>query len=437
MRTVQQRVLNDQEPDVTSEALGVAQGTVFATVFAALKPVVQSGVSTFLFPALTLASIYKNYLAWKNYKREANKNLGKKSSLALNVLTTTAEIVAVSISTIVVSAVVPAIFLGISGVNFLSHFGKTLYHGYKWFRSEAGSKKCARHKKEFVSNAIGATISGVMGTAVGILMFAPAFNLVTWGATVGITAQATAATILCTNAIVGGYSIYKIHKQQSLAKKKRQFEFLKNQPLTGDTFKVELENEHSFPEKRTGFSPKEQDLKIKYKQAGKFANLTHDDLGDLNRKLEISNNPKTDLLNFLQQEIDSLVRDLNPRWIENGYKNIKLKDGKLPHIEFRSTLMSFQREKRLSKLQAVCLLKELVENGQTSLKDEFGQPLKNIPQLLDYFDQTGKTDDVFKSSFRTVGRMQKLFVLVEENYLLCKAKEQDFPPTIHLPPAGA
>jgi hypothetical protein len=436
MPTVQQRILNE-EPDVTSEALGVAQASVFATVFAALKPIVANGVSTFLFPALTLTTLYKNYREWKKYKREVNKNLGKKSSLALTILTTVAEVVAVTISTVVVSAVVPAIFLAISCVNFLSHFGKTLYHGYKWFRAESGSKKCERHKAEFISNAVGATITGVMGAAMGILMFAPAFNLVTWGATVGVAAQTTAATFLGTNAIVGGYSVYNIRKEQAKAKKLKEHTFIQNRRSEGPAFEVVLENKHDFPEKRTGFTHKQEKYKIKYERKGKFESLTHDDLGDLNRKLEVSSQPKTLLLQFIQQEINSLVKDLDPSWIKNGSKNIKLQNGKLPHIEFRSTFMVFQREKRLCKLQAVCLLKELVEKGETSLKDEFDNTVRNIPQILDYFDRINKTEDVFKSSFRTVGRMQKLFVLVEENYLLCKTQNQEVLPNRHFAAAAA
>ncbi len=422
MVSIRQRILNQKEPELLPLVLDTAQDITFATAFAALKPILDSVIPVALFPALTIITLYKNYLNWKNYRREVNKSLDKQASMGLNILTSIAEVIAVIISLAVASALVPAIFVGITALNFFSHLGKTVYHGWKCLWTKAGTKKNARHKSELKQNAIATGILGTVGTAMSLLLLAPALGWVVWGAGVGIAAQASAATVIGANALYGGYSIFKMYKQQARLPS-TQTEHTNNRRMTGS---INSESFIETPQRtRSVSSPISGKMVEEYQKKGCFESLDHDDLEDLNCKLKFADHPQRILLQLLKQERQSLLNDLHVTWV-NDQKDgeLKLKNGLLPIDQMTfgrtSCFDRMQKQKRLDKLHAVCLLEELVNTGETSLKDKSGNVIQTLDQILMYFDEAKKTENVFKSAFRPVGRMQKLFVLVDEHLDACK-----------------
>ena len=419
MFSARRRILNENEPEILPMAFDAAQGATFATVFGALKPVIDSGLTVYIFPVLTLINIYKNYVNWKKYRREINKSLGKKTSLAINILNTLAEISAVTVSSIaafvtltIATTFTPAVFLGITTINFVSALGKTIYHGFNWMCGESDTKKNEAHKTAFKKNAIATGVLGVMAAGLGILFFAPPFKLVFWGATVGIAAQATAATVLGGNALVGGYLAYQIHKKQKQQSPIRQQTLLAEATTTKEPLYE--------PAFKSAFgSKKENELRDKYKNNVRFENLKNNHVDDLARKLEVSDNKNETMLNMIQQVITALFKDLDIISVKGkNYGEIDLlSNGRLPlaDITFRPRLLDPQKQKRLDKLLATLLLKEFYE-GRTSLKDNLGQPIKHVGQIMKHLEENKKIENVFKSALATdtnPGGMQKLFVVAE------------------------
>jgi hypothetical protein len=453
LRSTRQRVLNENNSK-RFRLTDAVYSSLFATIAALGEMVIASTASVILYPSIALASLYKTYyFDWKNYKYERNKNLTRKTLLATQVLTTGAEVLAVSAGVaayfgtqLLAAPIISALFVGAIGGRFLSHFAQTIYHGYQWACAESCTKKNEKHKAQFWNHLRATVTLGVMGAVVGFLMFTPAFHLLTLSAGAVVAVKAAGATLLSCNSVKLVHSVYESHQQKKqnlnawrkkrneAQKKRREIreelekkyrseldqikpgeyidnfmpEFIEQEPkFIGDPL--------SYDKTRADFNGNPR-LRFKYREE-RFKSLKDNDVDDLIRALEASDDekkPKQTLLDLLKQSTDVLVKDLGMdpkkdqvKLNENGQIEIKKKKS--------SGFVSYmQAAKRFDKLQAVLLLQALVEqNGKKRVKvqeKDTTWEIGTVHELLQYLRLNKKSENVFHS-FLLNGKVQKLFTL--------------------------
>lgn len=430
MATVRQRVLNEYPKKVRPVAADAVQGGIFAFIFAELEYVLEGPLKLFLFPAAFAISCYKNWVHWKNYKREKNKSLGKTTALIINSISTFAEFIAVSLTLIVaatgflfLSAFIPAIFLGMIAFNFVSHALQLAYHVGVWAFSKKYTMHSKKHAEQIAHHLRLTLLLGVVGAGIGLLMLTPAFHLAAWSAAFISTCKIIVATIIGLNVAVTAKEAYNIiYKEQKLSEAKSKLAIKSSQP------QQEVKPQSTFSMQKFLFPNNAEPLKANYEN-DLHKNLKNDDVDDLILTLEASpnNTSKKTLLDLLQQAETALLVDLNPK------ASIKLNPVNERPVIDSASFFDFQQEKRIDKLHAVLLLTKLIN-------DDFQKPftvriiinndirdhsITSVQDLLNYFEAYGK--DVFKSSFANHGKIQKLFVLAEhyEQYRALHPKNHD------------
>lgn len=455
VRSVRQRVLNENNSKKFWWTDAIQSG-LFAALFATGEMVIASTASAILFPTVALFSLYKTYyFDWKNYKHEKNKNIIKKASLAINVLNTTAEVIAVSAGVaayfgtqLLALPIISALFMGAVGGRFLSHFAQTIYHGYQWASADTNTKKNEKHKAQFWSHLRATATLAVVGSVIGLLMFTPAFHLLTLSAGAVIAVKAVGATLLSCNLAKLTHSVYESHQQKKRDNKAWRMKCGEAQTKRREV-RAELEKKcrpmldeispgqsiesliPQFIEQEPKFigEPLPHDktradfggnirLRFKYKTKN-FQSLKDHDVDDLIRTLEASDEdlkPKQTLLALLQQSSDALLKDLGldpktdvAKLNENGQLAINEKKD-------RGFFSCLQRATRLDKLHAVLLLTEFVKNDGKNIicikEKNTVNELYTIFDLIRYLKQNKKLGNVFHS-FMLNGNVQKLFALTD------------------------
>ncbi|HSW69847.1 MAG TPA: hypothetical protein VLI69_06845 [Gammaproteobacteria bacterium] len=458
MSSVRRAMLNEENPALLPIAAQLTQGGLFAVIFGFLEKIFESfPLKAALFPTITILSAYKVYRNNKRYNRELNKNLGKRASITLDFLSLIAEITAVTLSltgaAFISAATIPLIFGGMIAANFLSHAGQMLYHGYRWAKAWSGTKENEKHKAKFWGHTqatlgLGASLAGIV-----LLMVLPAaFGVVFTAAMVGTIKIAAASVVGGLNLTFAGFAFWKTKKQQSLVQEKNEArEIEKNEkrrvifhdskeitrPLLSSKNSQNSFNE-AVPEKQNrrkvgfGEGPDADVLHEKYRTGFKgcffsrtFNRLDRDDVFDLIRSLEASDDPAKLMRDFFEQAKNALEKPLG---LHPG--GIKLnEEGQLPDMKGSRWDLEFQ--KRYGKLHAVLLLERLLDEiskpADQQKKTSGGKPYINVrqgdsviqmtsvKQIKDhfYYKQSGNDANIFTSLFKEVGCTQKLFVLAD------------------------
>lgn len=412
MKPVYQELLCEKEP-----GLGLIVADMLQSFF-------WASMQTILFPAIALIDIYKSYLQYKQYKLEKNKNIRKKMSLAVRLLTTSAEIVA---SVALVSAfcgiqlltasITSFIMLGTIAAQCISHLTQTIYHGIQWALSERDTQKNEKHKTQFQNHLKNSIVTGAICAGLCTSIFFPVFHLIAFS--VGMT-------IVGLNAIKIGYSMSRIHHENKQQKIEWQYNYNQARKIRAKARNCLIEKKFEnidgplYSEDKTrAYFPHNQ-LRMKYKNYQ--PNLKDDDIKDLICAMEAMDEidgPQKFLLKLLRNSIDAIVKNLNVEY-ERDPKSQQMelnKHGCLPklcHKNF-STSAYLQETKLRDKLHAVLSLEVLAKDKRNSLniiENNKTATIDTVNDLTYYLEKNNKIDNVFQSTFQD-SKVKKLFALVD------------------------
>lgn len=427
----------------------------------ALRDIIQSiilfAAPFVLFPVATLLDIHKSHQYWKNYKREPNKHVGRKGALLLQIVSTTAQVVALAAllgayygMPFLSVGIISAIFIGSVALKVLPNLVKTIYHGIKWACSDAGTKKNEKHKIECQAHFKSTLL--LSATCVGMLAM-PALPLITLTVVAVIAVKAVAATFIGLLGINTARNFYKRHQQKqqrarewqekyNQARAKRQ-EYRRIREEIDQTIllspqvtpKAKLDNlikefsESEYPDgppdqlddkPRAYFGPNAT-LRSRYQT--RAPNLYKDDIDDLIRSLEATDEidgPKNTLLAFLRKSIDASLKNLNVEYeCDPNTKQLELdKNLGLPNLRDKAFNLThlFSKTESRNQLHVVLLLEALVRKKKETIlyiKDHDKVTAICTPYDLKHYIKTKhKTQSVFQSSLSDP-RIKELFDLVD------------------------
>lgn len=410
MKPVYQEFLDEKEP---------GYGLVLADM---LQSVFWVSTKMLFFPAITFIDIYKTYLHSKQYKLEKNKNIRKKMSLAVRLVTTSAELLAsVALITaycgtqLLTTSLISFIMAGSIATQCLSHVAQTIYHGIRWIRSEKNTKKNEKHNIQFKNNLKNSIVKGAICAGLVATLFFPVFHVIFMSVGVAIVGL---------NIIKTCYSICKIQHEKK--QQTNEWQFNDNQARKIRTkareglIEKKLENTEgpAFIEDKTRAYFPDDKLRMQYKNH--LPNLDDDDVKDLIRAMEAKddvNGPKEFLLALLRQSVDAMIKNLNVEY-ETKLQQMELtKNGELPKlIPKKFSLSSYLQETKLKdKLYAVLALEVLAKNKKNSLtiiEKEKATTIDTVNDLTYYLKKNNKIDHVFQSTFKD-SKVKKLFALVD------------------------
>lgn len=412
MEPVYQEILNEKEPSLRLILADTLQSLLLVTT------------QTILFPVIAFIDIYKTYLHCKKYQREKNKNIRKKSLLAIRLLTTLARVAA---SVALVSAyagtqllaanIISFIFLGAITTQCLSHLAQTIYHGIRWLCSDRDSKKNEKHKMQFHYHFKSTIVLGAISASFVTSLFFPAFHLVTWSVGMGIVGL---------HALKTGYSVCKIQQQKNQQikewqEKYNQARMIRHQARSGliDKTLENVEGPSPIEDKTRAYFP-DQTLRMKYKNYQ--PNLDQDDVKDLVRAMEAMDEidgPKKFILALLRQSIDAILKNLNVDYCcDEKTKQLELdKNGCLPTLWNKNfSLKAYVQQTKLKdKLHAVLSLEMLIIHPKKSLiilEKNKRSIIDTVYDLTHYLKKNNKIENVFQSSLCD-SKIKKLFALVD------------------------
>ncbi len=448
MRAFYQQLMDDDEEGGWQLAGNVIQSIVMVTT------------RVIFFPAATAIKIYKTYRDFKKYKHEINKSLGKKTSLAISLTSSVAEVIAVGalVATyagvqLLTAGAISAIFFGSIAIQFTFSLVKTFYHAVQWAFSEAGTKKNEKHKSQCGKYFQATCVLGAIGASIGVLLVNPVYHLISLSMSMALAVKMISAAIVGINAIKTIHTVYYTHQKKRqyykawrekcrLAREKR-IEVRKIQQdlkiargsLLDETkeFKPNeiinllekldaseyVDEPPKFNKIRPYFGPNAT-LRVQYQKHR--PDLMKDNVHDLVRSIEANDEvdgPKKAILKLLRQSIDTILSNLAVDCeLDPKTQQVELnKNNCLPVMRKNNFyLFAYQQTELQDRLHAVLLLEALIKKDKKSiLKIHENNKISMIYtayDLMQYFKSKKKIDNIFQSFFSDP-KIKELFALVD------------------------
>lgn len=421
-----------------------------------LREVIQSAILVAaqftLLPIATLIDIHKSRFLWKNYKQEPNKHWGRKGALAIQILSTGGQIVALGALLaafygfpLLSVGMVSTIFIGSIALKSLPQVVRTIYHGIQWFFSKAGTRKNEKNKIEFKTH-LKATL--LITAACAGMMVMPAFPLITLSLGIVIAVKVTAVTLVGLIGLKSIYTIYKNHQQKKQRAQEWQDKY--NQArVKRDEYRKLIERSHhnkvfnrsestsilktltdeagDYPDgpdeddkPRAYFGP---NLELCMKYQHRPPDFMEDDVDDLIHALEATDDvegPKKTVLTFLRKTIDALLKKLAVEYDQDAKTHqLELNENKcLPEMKDKefSLCRMIQKPQLRDRLHIVLLLECLVTKDKKSFllirEREKSFPIYTTYDLMQYIKTKNKTQRIFQS-FITDPKIKELFMVVD------------------------
>jgi hypothetical protein len=373
MSDTTQRILDDHQfmnaAQLTNDG---AQFGLFSGIFSTVEKALEGPAHFFVLPTALFGDVMRSIFTLWEWFNAKNKNLRKTAKLLLEIVKTAVvgtAIIGSMAGCALIAAITPFLFVGGLASATLYHAVLTGYHGYKWFNSTPAA--APHHKKLFFINlwVMGALAALTAAVSV-VLAFKPEIGILKSVVSYVAVAMSGLSTLLF------GTMAAKI----IWARKKA--------PQIATVGQV--------PEPGLTRAPSVETINAEVIKVEKPLKLAHEDL-------------------VVQMHQYGDAEERQQFVLELMQAKTKLLEEK-PHSSF------FYKDQNLLKRQAITLLSRLVKNGQVKVGDT---EIKNIPELLDYFDNEKCSSSIFHSFFREVGEMQKLFILVD-NYLQTPKPENPF-----------
>lgn len=463
MRAVtKQEILGTKPPKRKFLGLLGLQGAIFSFVYANIEWVLGSPAQIIFFPMATGVSLYATYETIQTYRKEKNKSLGKKVGVAVALLSTLIEVVAVTAAVaaytldkwgvgfefipqvtaavglpLATFTVVPVMFVAMLGINFLAHFSKTVIHGVKmastYYRDGgAYSKKFEHHKNQFLDNLRMSVVLGVSTAAVGLLLMTPALHLATLSIGLITAVKATASVVAGLNGLYTWRNTYNLYKMRQAQKKEKA-----ERATAANTVLPEAAPQ---PPVANQPAPRVVVSNNPYAVEGRFTSLRNH-TEDLIRKMEaISGNPysqapsapespKRFMLEFIDREKKVLLKAFEeptppagaaPAAAPASAKNNDQEEREQEDVQqLKPKFFLDPRAQSLKdKLQVLGWLETLVLKGSVDVtyRDGSSKSQTTTAGLLEYVEKNSalKEKNIFSSFTNNKGGMQKVFALASE-----------------------